>query len=78
VPTKNGIDYYLVAEIKTNIYFPEGKVKCQYCPYCRAENELKRYWCRIKNTMIYEPFVEGLPDFCPANLTGEIIGTRKE
>lgn len=71
----NGVDYYLKAEIVTNIAFPEGKVKCQYCKYCRAESDLKRFWCRIEDRLIYNPFAEGLPEFCPANITGEIIGT---
>lgn len=76
--TKNGVEWFLKATIQTDIFFPEGKLKCQYCPFCRSESDLKRFWCRINNTMIYNPFAEGLPENCPANITGEIIGQKEK
>lgn len=71
---KNGVDYYLVGTIETKVFFPEGKIKCQHCKYCRAEGDLKRFWCRIADRMIYNPFAEGLPEFCSVKITGEVTG----
>ena len=36
-----------------------------YCPFCRAEKELGRYWCRLTNDMLYCPEMKGLPECCP-------------
>lgn len=75
---KNGVKWFLKGVIHKEVFFPEGKIKCQYCPFCRSENDLKRFWCRINNQMIYDPFVNGLPEGCPIELTGEIIGDKEE
>lgn len=60
----NGVSYYttLTANIKVN--FPEDEVKCQYCPFCRTETELGRWWCRLNNQMIINPFA-GVAYGCP-------------
>lgn len=75
---ESDVQWFVKAVIKQDVFFPEGKVKCQYCPFCRSESDLKRFWCRLNNQMIYNPFVEELPEECPLELTGEIIGERKE
>lgn len=56
---------YTVFEATIKIAFPNNEIKCQHCAFCRAEDELKRFWCRLKNRMIYNPFVPELPEFCP-------------
>lgn len=71
----NGVAYFTMAEIRLDLSFPEDKVKCHYCPFCRSEGDLNRFWCRLTNNMIYNPFAPALPEFCPAELTGEIRGT---
>lgn len=65
---ENGVSYFTkgVAEITVN--FPEDFVSCQFCPFCRGESDLKRYWCRLTNNMIYSPFGVGLPDGCPIEI----------
>ena len=61
----NGISYYTDGVVSLVVHFPENKVKCHYCRFCRSEPELKRFWCRLTNDMIYDPFCPGLPDGCP-------------
>lgn len=73
-----GVSWFAIAKINQNVYFPEGKIKCQYCQFCRSEGDLKRFWCRLNNNMIYDPFIEGLPQGCPLEITGEIIGNKEE
>ena len=72
------INYYTVGKIEYEIFFPEDKVKCQNCRYCYEEKGLRRFRCGITDYLIYEPSENGLPDVCPAKLTGEIRGTRKD
>lgn len=71
---KYGVEYFTMAEIIVPVAFPEDKVKCRYCPFCRSESDLGRFWCRITNQMIYNPDYPSLPDGCLAKLTGEIRG----
>ena len=73
-----GVTFFAKGVLSVPVYFPEGKVKCCYCEYCRAEIDLNRFRCRISNDIIYNPFCEGLPEFCQINMTGEIIGTKRK
>lgn len=75
---EDGIPYFTMAEAKIEVGFPKEYVSCQYCPFCRSESDLKRYWCRLNNMMLYEPFMLGLPEGCPLEITGEIRGKKKE
>ena len=75
---KSGVQWFTKGTATIPIFFPEDKVRCQYCPFCRAESDLKRYWCRLTNQMIYNPYVPELPDNCPVYFTGEIVGKPKQ
>ena len=71
-----GVSYFTYKTLE--ISFPEDVVVCYYCPFCRAEGDLKRYWCRLTNQMIYNPYYAELPDYCPITITGEIRGKKEE
>lgn len=62
----NGVSFYSKAKAEVDIFFPEGKTVCRYCPYCYAEDSLERFRCRITPTfrIIANPFVERAT-FCP-------------
>lgn len=75
---KNGVSWFLKGKPDIDVWFPEGKTQCHYCPFCRAESDLKRYWCRLTNQMIYNPYQAELPDYCPIVITGEIRGKKEE
>lgn len=75
---EGGIPYFTMGRAVIDIAFPKDIVSCQYCPFCRSESDLNRYWCRLTNTMIYEPSLRELPECCPIELTGEVRGKRKE
>lgn len=51
-----GVRFYTSGTARVRIHFPEQSVRCQYCPFCRSEKELERYWCRLTNEMLYDPF----------------------
>ena len=61
----SGVSFYSMGRAVINIAFPEDDICCARCPFCRSETDLKRYWCRLTNKMLYNPFPEGLPDGCP-------------
>ncbi len=75
---ENGIRFYTTATAIVTVHFPENEVKCAYCPWCRSENELKRFWCRINNEMIYDPFLPILPKRCPLRFEADENGVLKE
>lgn len=75
---ENGVSWYTVGVATVNISFPEDDIKCQRCPFCRAENELGRYWCRLVNKQVYEPKMLGLPEFCPIEEVKEIGNVPKK
>ena len=65
---KQGVRYYSKGILQLEVAFPEGDVRCQWCPFCVAEKSLGRWWCKAKNWMVYDPYAPGLPDFCPIRL----------
>lgn len=64
---KNGVKYYTSGVATIRINFPEDSVACCWCPFCRSESDLGRYWCRLNNTMIYNPY-SGVSDSCPVEI----------
>ena len=60
-----GISYYTKGKAVVEVSFPEDAVCCQYCRFCRTEPELKRFWCRLTNDMIYDPFSPYRSENCP-------------
>ena len=60
----NGISYFTFGNVVLCTSWPEDKVCCQYCKYCRSEKELNRFWCRLTEEMIYNP-AAGVGFQCP-------------
>lgn len=65
---KNGVSWYTDGKAVVDIHFPENDVCCSWCPFCRSENDLNRFWCRLTNTMLYNPFVN-IASNCPIEFT---------
>lgn len=64
---ERGILYYTSGTAHIRVHFPEDRVCCRYCPYCRPEAEMNRYWCRLTNEMIYS-IDNGVGANCPIEL----------
>lgn len=62
---ENGITHFTKAQAIVDVCFPEDEVRCHWCPFCRSEENLERYWCRLTNEMIYNPFSLRRGDKCP-------------
>ncbi len=67
---ESGVRYYTTGIAQVKINFPEGEVCCRWCPFCRSEESLKRYWCRLTNEMIYNPYA-GIGGCCPVEFEGK-------
>lgn len=67
-----GVSYYTKGKIVLDVGFPEDAVSCQYCPFCRTESELKRFWCRLTNEMLPNPFSPYLGKKCPIVFEKEV------
>lgn len=59
-----GVLYYAKGAGTVEVYFPNGELLCQHCRFCRAESDLRRFWCRLTEREIYNPFF-GIEGFCP-------------
>lgn len=69
---KSGVTYYTKGVVTLTINFPEEKTVCQWCPYCRNEDSLKRWRCLLTGEYLVYPFVS-VGNECPV-----ILEERKE
>lgn len=51
-----GVSYYTNGIATLPVPFPEDKVFCQWCPYVRNEDSLKRHRCLLTNEYLPYPF----------------------
>ena len=54
---ENGVSQYDKGKIMVDVYFPPGKAICQWCPYCKNEDSLKRHKCMITGEYLVFPFL---------------------
>ena len=65
---ESGVRYYTTGSVTLTVAFPEDQICCRYCPWCRAEKEVGRHWCRLTNEMLYNINFRG--DGCPVAVEG--------
>ena len=65
---ETGVSWYQKGTAEIEVSFPEGEARCQWCPFCRSEDGMKRFWCRLTNEMIYNPFSNERGRKCPIKL----------
>jgi hypothetical protein len=54
----DGVREYTDGVAAVPVHFPKNKETCQWCEYCYAEPELKRFKCRLTRELIEFPFTE--------------------
>lgn len=67
---KGGVLHYTTGQAVVPVAFPEDEILCQWCRFCRAEDSLKRFWCRLTNEMIINPY-GGVGANCPIKFEKE-------
>jgi hypothetical protein len=50
------VDYYTHGTVTLDVSFPENRVVCQWCRFCRNEDSLKRWKCLLTDEYIVYPF----------------------
>lgn len=73
----NKVDFYIVGAYVQKVYFPNGKVCCQYCPYYKYRFVHKHI--RMICVLTYEALtdLETIGEDCPLEFTGEITGKKE-
>lgn len=61
---EGGVGYYTKGHAVVEVNFPEDKIICQWCPYCRNEDSLKRWRCLLTGEYLVYPFISRGND-CP-------------
>lgn len=56
--------YYTTGTAVLTVHFPEDKVCCQWCPYVRNEDSLKRHKCLLTGEYLLYPF-DSRGNYCP-------------
>ena len=61
--------YYTTGVATVVVNFPEDRVVCQWCPYCRNEDSLRRWKCLLTGEYLVYPF-QGRGNECPVEFPG--------
>jgi hypothetical protein len=69
MPIKNGVSKYASGTASVTVFFPDEKVCCNYCLFCKYEDSYKRYSCRITDEWLLYPF-HGIGANCPLKFEG--------
>ena len=70
MPKNNGVDFYIEATAK--IYFPDGKVCCDLCPFLETYS---RKQCRKTGEYLLDTKTIG--HWCPLEINDEILEENK-
>ena len=63
-----GVRWYATGKLVIPVAFPEGDIKCRWCPMCRRDNDI-RYRCQATNRILYT--TEQLDENCPIQFDKE-------
>lgn len=66
----NGVSHYAKGTGLISVYFPDGKICCNYCLFCRYEDAYRRYSCRATSEWLLTPFAT-VGDNCPLKFEEE-------
>ena len=58
------VSYYTKARGTVEVGFPEDRTVCQWCPFCRNEDSLRRWKCLLTGEYLVYPFVS-IGNLCP-------------
>ena len=64
--TEHGVSYYKTGTAQVFVYFPNGDLKCKYCPYLSSNERI----CQLNKQPVYYPD-KYLGAFCPLEITEE-------
>lgn len=56
MPKYKGVDFYTIGKATLDVPFPEDLTICQWCPFVRNEDSLKRWKCLLTGEHLVYPF----------------------
>lgn len=56
MPKNEGVSYYTWGHVSMDVPFPEDMTRCQWCPFVRNEDSLKRWRCLLTGEYLVFPF----------------------
>ena len=61
-----GVRYYKMMEGRVVIHFPQGKMKCKYCPFCQKDRTsgLDRFECLITHNIFDSTDINSMDKDC--------------
>lgn len=65
-----GVAFYTWGTAEFRVPFPEDKTVCQWCPFVRTEDSLKRHKCQLTGEYLPYPFTSR-GDLCPVRFEEE-------
>lgn len=66
------VRFYATGEARLKVHFPNGMTVCQWCPYLRYHDGLKRHQCALTNEFLPYPF-DGRGNECPIEFDKEEV-----
>lgn len=77
----NAVTWYTSGRVSLPVYFPEDRAVCQWCPYVRTDEPVKRQRCVLTGELLVYPFT-ARGNECPVILEedkdGEVPVTDRE
>lgn len=55
---KSGVTHYETRYAIVPIHFPDGKIVCSGCRFCRSDEALRRFRCLLTDDILYRPVTE--------------------
>lgn len=65
-----GVDFYTIGKVTLDVPFPEDLIICQWCPFVRNEDSLKRWKCLLTGEHLVYPFTSR-GNHCPVRFEEE-------
>lgn len=66
----DGVAWYTAGLASFPVYFPEDRVTCQWCAFCRYDDGLKRHYCLLTRELLPYP-QRSRGNECPITITKE-------
>lgn len=49
---KSSVDFYVTGTLTAKVHFPNGEVKCKWCPFLKRDRA-ERDYCELTHGLIY-------------------------
>lgn len=61
----DAVEFYAHCKIKMNVYFPNGKIDCRHCSFCRHREAFGLFQCSLTDEYIEKVQLDERGNHCP-------------